>query len=78
MLFRSGATLTVSNAVAGGTYMLVITQGAGGNKTITTWTSFKWQGGAAPTLSATAGAIDVITVAYDGTNYYASAQIGFA
>ena len=77
-LDQVGATLTISNAVAGGTYLVVITQGTGGNKTITTWTSFKWQGGAAPTLSASAGAIDVVTAVYDGTSFYATAQIGFA
>jgi len=77
-LDQVGATLTVSNAVAGGTYVLIVTQGTGGNKTITTWTNFKWQGGAAPTLSATAGAIDVITAVYDGTNFLAAAQLGFA
>ena len=77
-LDQVGATLTISNAVAGGTYLVVITQGTGGNKTITTWTSFKWQGGAAPTLSTSAGAIDVVTAVYDGTSFYATAQIGFA
>ena len=77
-LNQVGATLTMSNLIAGGTYLLIITQGAGGNKTITTWTNFKWVGGAIPTLSSSAGAIDVITAYSDGTNLYASAQIGFA
>jgi len=73
-----GATLTMSNLVAGGTYLLIITQGTGGSKTITTWTNFKWAGGTAPVLSSTAGNIDVITAYSDGTYLYASAQIGFA
>lgn len=77
-LNQVGATLTMSNLVAGGTYLLIITQGSGGNKTITTWTNFKWVGGAVPTLSSSAGAIDVITAYSDGTYLYASAQIGFA
>lgn len=73
-----GATLTPSNLIAGGTYLLIITQGTGGNKTITTWTNFKWVGGAVPTLSTAAGAIDIITGYSDGTYIYASAQYGFA
>lgn len=73
-----GATLTMSNLVAGGTYLLIITQGVGGSKTITTWTNFKWANGTAPTLSTTAGAIDVISAYSDGTYLYASAQTGFA
>ena len=77
-LDQVGATLTMSNLVAGGTYLLIITQGTGGSKTITTWTNFRWPGGTAPVLSTTAGAIDVITAYSDGTYLYGSAQIGFA
>lgn len=73
-----GATLTPSNLVAGGTYLLFITQGTGGNKTITTWTNFKFIGGAFPTLSASAGAVDIITGYSDGTFFYATPQLGFA
>jgi len=78
-----GATLNMTNLVAGGTYLLIITQGTGGNKTITTWTStgsvaWKWAGGSPPTLSSAAGAIDIITAYTDGTTVYASAQYGFA
>ena len=49
-LNQVGATLTMSNLIAGSTYILTITQGAGGSKTITTWTNFKWPSGVAPTL----------------------------
>lgn len=77
-LNQVGATLTVSNLVAGGTYLLFITQGAGGNKTITTWTNFKWVGGFIPTLSASAGAVDIITGYSDGTFFYANSQLGYA
>ena len=30
----------------------------------------KWAGGTAPTITTTASAVDIITIWYDGTNYY--------
>lgn len=39
---------------------LEIVQGTGGSKTITWPTSFKWAGGAAPVLSTTEGARDIV------------------
>lgn len=71
-LNNTGATLaTPTNLVVGYTYTLRITQGAGGSRTITTWpTGTRWTGGVAPTLSTTAGQIDIISFYYDGSNFY--------
>ena len=78
-LAGTNETLTISNAIAGTTYILQITQGSGGNFTIGTWTNFKWANGSQPILSTAAGAIDVITIiTLDGTNFLGVCQNAFS
>jgi hypothetical protein len=67
-------TLSISNAVAG-TYLLEIIQG--GTYTVTFPAAWKWSGGSAPTITATSGKTDIITIVYDGTTYFASAVQNF-
>jgi hypothetical protein len=58
-----------------------LVQGTGGGFTATWPTSgvsVKWVGGTAPVLSTAAGAIDIVSFYYNGTNYYGSYGIGFA
>jgi len=63
--------LTITNPVAGRTYLIEIIQGTGGNKTISTWpTNTKWIGGP-PTLSTAAGAVDMVSLYYNGSGYRA-------
>jgi hypothetical protein len=66
-----------TNLVDGGTYLLRVIQGTGG-QTLAYNAVFKWPGGVAPTLSTGAGAIDFLTFASDGTHLYGVAQLGFA
>ena len=75
-LLGSG-TLTMSNPIDGGVYTLQITQGAGGGHTIT-WSNVKWPGGAPPSLSITAGAVDILTFIYGPTAYYGNANLNFS
>jgi hypothetical protein len=70
-------TLTFASPVAGMTAKLKLTQDGTGSRTIT-WPTIKWVGGAAPTLSTAAAAIDIVSLYYDGTSYYGTAGIGFA
>jgi hypothetical protein len=63
-------TLTFTNVVAGGSYALKIIQGATA-RTLTWPTGTKWPGGTPITLSTNSGAIDLVTLFYDGTSYYA-------
>jgi len=70
-LGSTGRTLSITNPVAGYTYTVRIIQGSGGSKTITTWpTGTRWTGGTTPTLSTTAGQMDIVSLYYDGSNYY--------
>ena len=67
-------TLTITNP-APGTFLLEIIQG--GTYTVTFPTGWKWSGGTAPTITATNGKTDIITIVYDGTTYFASAVQNF-
>jgi hypothetical protein len=73
----SSGTMTFASPTAGVTYKLRIVQGGSGSYTIT-WPTIKWAGGAAPTLSTTVGAIDIVTLYYNGTDYFGQAAVGFA
>jgi hypothetical protein len=64
-----------TNPLAGQSATIIITQGVGGSKLMTS--TMKFVGGD-KTLSTAAGDIDVISVFYDGTNYLASLTRGYA
>jgi len=65
---------TLSNAVAGTSMTLILTQGGSGSYTLTS--TMKFASGS-KTLSTTVGAIDIISVFYDGSTYYASLSKGY-
>lgn len=69
-------TFTFSNPIAPGRYLIVLKQDATGSRTIT-WPTVKWRGGTAPTLTTTANKYDLITLIYDGTNYYGDASLNY-
>ena len=60
--------------LAGQSITLIMTIGGAGSFTLTS--SMKWAGGS-KTISTAVGAIDIITVYYDGTTYFASLSKGF-
>ena len=63
-------TLTLNNPVAGATYALKVVQGI--NARNVTWpASVKWPSGTPTVISSSNGAIDLITLFYDGSNYLA-------
>jgi hypothetical protein len=64
-----------ANPVAGQAMTLIITQSAAGNLTLTS--TMKFAGGS-KTLSTAANSIDILSVFYDGTTYYASLVKGYA
>lgn len=57
---------------------LKLTQDATGGRTVSWPSNVKWAYGVAPSLSTGAGAVDIINLYFDGTNYYGAAGIGFA
>ena len=66
---------TLANASAGRSMTLIVTQGGTGSYTLTS--SMKFQGNNR-TLSTAVGAIDIISVFYDGSTYYATLSTGYA
>ena len=66
---------TLTNAVAGSSATVIITQDATGSRTLTSTMKFA---GASKTLSTAAASIDIISVFYDGTTYYATLSKGYA
>ena len=64
-----------TSPVSGQTITFIITQDGTGSRTLTS--TMKFAGGF-KTLSTAAGAIDILTVSYIGTTYYASLSRGFA
>ena len=80
------ATLTAStpctfamptSPVAGQSFVLRLTNSATG-MTTATFTGVKWPGGTAPTITATASAVDIISFVYIGTAWYGNAAQAYA
>lgn len=67
-------TLSISNAVAGEEYFLTVIQDGTGSRTLTLPAGWKVVngGGGAVVLTTTAGAHDIISIKYTGSNYYVS------
>ena len=70
-LGHNATMAAATNQVDGGVYILKVTQGVS-TKTLSWNSNYKWPGGSAPTMTATASAIDVFTFVSDGTNMYGS------
>lgn len=66
---------TLTNAVAGTSATIIITQDATGNRILTS--NMKYAGGG-KILSTTANTTDIISVFYDGTTYYATLSKGYS
>ena len=71
-------TFTMPTATAGKSFILIATQDATGSRTAV-FTSVKWPGGTAPTLTTTATTgRDILTFVADGTNWYGTYAQAFA
>jgi len=63
--------VTLSNPITGITYRILIIQGATARDVV--WpASVKWPQGQKPIITETNDAIDMVTLYYDGTNYFGS------
>ena len=63
-------TIAISNADAGQCFVLRIIQGTGGSKTVTWFSTIRWAGGSAPTLTTTAGKADTFQFMCTGSGTY--------
>jgi hypothetical protein len=64
-------------ATAGKSFILILTQAATG-MTTATFTGVKWADGLAPTITATASAVDILSFVANGSVWYGSASQAFA
>ncbi len=67
-------TFTFANPLSGGRYLIYLKQDGTGSRTIT-WPTIRWAGGTTPTLTTTANKVDIITIVYDGSEYFGSASL---
>jgi hypothetical protein len=74
---NTGCTFTMPTATAGKSFMLILTQAAGGSGSAT-FTGVKWPGGLVPAVTTTASAVDVFAFVANGTSWYGSYQQAYA
>jgi len=73
----TACTFTMPTAVAGKSFVLLLKQAASTGNGTATFTSVKWGTAGAPTITATAGKMDILTFISDGTNWYGSIAQGY-
>ena len=70
-------TFTMPTATAGKSFVMLLKQAATTGNGTATFTSVKWSTASAPTITATAGKMDILTFVADGTNWYGSIAQGY-
>ena len=73
----TACTFTMPTATAGKSFVLLLKQAASTGNGTATFTSVKWGTSGAPTITATAGKMDILTFVADGTNWYGSISQGY-
>lgn len=69
-------TIALSNGTAGQCFIVRILQDGTGSRTVTWFTTIKWAGGAAPTLTTTASKVDTLGFEITGSNTYDGYVVG--
>ena len=73
----TACTFTMPTNVAGKSFILLLKQAATVGLGTATFTGVKWGTAGAPTITATAGKMDILTFVADGTNWYGSIAQGY-
>jgi len=73
----TACTFTMPTATAGKSFVLLLKQAASTGNGTATFTGVKWNINGAPTVTATAGKMDIFSFVADGTNWYGSASQGY-
>jgi hypothetical protein len=69
-------TIAISNETAGQCFIIEITQGAAGSQTVTWFTTIKWAGGSASTLTTTAAKTEVFGFRVTSADNYLGFIVG--
>jgi len=73
----TACTFTMPTVVAGKSFVLLLKQAASTGNGTATFTSVKWGTAGAPTITAAAGKMDILSFVSDGTNWYGSIAQGY-
>jgi len=73
----TGCTFTMPTATGGKSFILLLKQAATTGNGTATFTGVKWPTAGAPTITATAGKMDILTFVADGTNWYGNYSQGY-
>ena len=73
----TACTFTMPTATAGKSFVLLLKQAAATGNGTATFTGVKWGTVGAPTITATAGKMDILSFVADGTNWYGSVAQGY-
>jgi len=73
----TACTFTMPTATAGKSFVLLLKQAASTGNGTATFTGVKFGTAGAPTITATAGKMDILTFVSDGTNWYGSVAAGY-
>ena len=73
----TACTFTMPTATACKSFILLLKQAASTGNGTATFTGVKWGTSGAPTITATAGKMDILSFVSDGTNWYGSAAQGY-
>ena len=82
LTLTGNCVLTFSNPIDGGRYLLLLEQDGTGSRTVTWPSNVKWKAGTAPTLTTTAGHVDLCTFVFvaglgASGNYLAAANLDY-
>jgi hypothetical protein len=73
----TACTFTMPTATAGKSFVLLLKQATSTGNGTATFTGVKFGTAGAPTITATAGKMDILTFVSDGTNWYGSSAQGY-
>jgi hypothetical protein len=73
----TACTFTMPTATAGKSFVLLLKQAASTGNGTATFTGVKFGTAGVPTITATAGKMDILTFVADGTNWYGSIAQGY-
>lgn len=73
----TACTFTMPTATAGKSFILLLKQAASTGNGTATFTGVKWGSAGTPTVTATAGKMDIFSFVSDGTNWYGSVAQGY-
>jgi hypothetical protein len=73
----TACTFTMPTSTAGKSFILLLKQAASTGNGTATFTGVKWGTLGAPTITATAGKMDILSFISDGTNWYGNISQGY-